>query len=424
MNQRNTDIRSTIVQLDRKLAALEVMTGAETMKAEKEHAAVFSRWLRAPEDHAIKAALRTVEDDLAGRQLVQAEDALTFATREKERAEQAAEADFADRAKRKAARIADLEYQKKRVAFLDAKDRFEIKDATIDDGPSGGYAVPSLISAEIARQAVLFNPFRRLVRQTPVSSSDFAFLLEGADADSGWVGETDNRSATDTPTLGQRTPSFGEVYARPRCSEWALDDFAFDIGQWLARSCAAQFARREAIAVVNGTGTKQLSGFLKTAPSTTADDASPARAATSLQYFNLSSSPAALSLDDLIDLSNSVADEYLEEVDAVAWVMRRSTLSSIRKLKTTTGAPIVIDGAGPRPLLLGWPVECTAAMDVPGSDGFPIAFGNWARGYGLADRGALKIDAKMVTPGFVDFYVRRRVGGTVIDNQAVKLLKF
>jgi HK97 family phage major capsid protein len=44
--------------------------------------------------------------------------------------------------------------------------------------------------------------------------------------------------------------------------------------------------------------------------------------------------------------------------------------------------------------------------------------------YGLADRGAIKIDAFATVPGFIDFYIRRRVGGTVIDNQAVKLLKF
>jgi len=193
----------------------------------------------------------------------------------------------------------------------------------------------------------------------------------------------------------------------------------------LSDSASRQFASKEASAFVTGSASSQPHGFLHTAPSTDVDAASPARSVSALQYFDLSGSPAVLGVDDLIDISNSVDDAYLDEPDTVAWTMCRTTLAQVRKLKSTTGAPLLIEGAGPRPLLLGWPVELTSAMPEAGAANFPIAFGNWRAGYGIVDRGAMRVDPDTFTaPGSVRFYIRRRVGGIVIDNRAIKLLKF
>jgi HK97 family phage major capsid protein len=76
-------------------------------------------------------------------------------------------------------------------------------------------------------------------------------------------------------------------------------------------------------------------------------------------------------------------------------------------------------------MLYGFPVATTDAMDAPGTSGFPIAFGSWDRGYGLVDRGVMRVTANpLSSPGFVRFYVRRRLGAAVVDNAALKLLSF
>lgn len=65
-------------------------------------------------------------------------------------------------------------------------------------------------------------------------------------------------------------------------------------------------------------------------------------------------------------------------------------------------------------------------MDSSGSNTFPVGFGDLRRGYTLNDiaTGALRIVKDEVTvPGLVKFYVRRRTGGNVVDNHAVKFLK-
>ena len=55
----------------------------------------------------------------------------------------------------------------------------------------------------------------------------------------------------------------------------------------------------------------------------------------------------------------------------------------------------------------------------------PIAFGNFARGYLLVDRVGLRItiDNNITTPGRVKYFIRRREGGHVLVNDAVKFLK-
>jgi HK97 family phage major capsid protein len=107
--------------------------------------------------------------------------------------------------------------------------------------------------------------------------------------------------------------------------------------------------------------------------------------------------------------------------------MRRSTAAIVRKLKDDNGQYLWQPSlqAGQPNMLLGYAVALTDAMPAATGDAFPIAFGNWRRAYLLADRSGLEItvDANITTPGQVKFYVRRRVGGKVLNNQAVKLLK-
>jgi len=58
------------------------------------------------------------------------------------------------------------------------------------------------------------------------------------------------------------------------------------------------------------------------------------------------------------------------------------------------------------------------------SNRFPIAFGNWERGYTVANRVGTRITLDHVTSvGFVKFFVRTRLGGIVRNREALKVLK-
>lgn len=55
----------------------------------------------------------------------------------------------------------------------------------------------------------------------------------------------------------------------------------------------------------------------------------------------------------------------------------------------------------------------------------PIAFGNWSRAYLPADRiGSMQItvDNNITAPGYVKFYMRRKLGGKSLNGDALKVL--
>jgi HK97 family phage major capsid protein len=75
--------------------------------------------------------------------------------------------------------------------------------------------------------------------------------------------------------------------------------------------------------------------------------------------------------------------------------------------------------------LLGYPVAIWEQMPNIGAGLFPVAFGDFRRGYILAGRTQTRItvDANITTPGRMKYFVRRRVGGNVLDNHALKFLQ-
>jgi HK97 family phage major capsid protein len=57
-------------------------------------------------------------------------------------------------------------------------------------------------------------------------------------------------------------------------------------------------------------------------------------------------------------------------------------------------------------------------------DALPIAFGNFRRGYLVVDRiGMTMVRDNVTQPGWTKFYFAKRVGGAVIDSNAIKFLK-
>ena len=303
----------------------------------------------------------------------------------------------------------------------------EHKDVTIASNAGGGFAVPEELSREIERMELLFSPVRNLVKVVNAGSSDYKELVNLRGATSGWVGESDTRSATDTSQLREVAPTFGELYAYPQASEWSLDDIFFNVENWLAEEVAQEFAVQEGEAVIRGNGTSKPTGMLNTTPTTDADFASPLRAAAAYQYIDseAAGSPAEPTLDPdkIIDLIYTLNSAYRS---GAAFVMNSATTGQVRKLKDTTGQYLWQPSlqAGEPNMLLGYQHQTWEQMDDVGANNFPVAFGNFRRGYVLANRVGLRITRDNVTNvGFVRFYVRRREGGIVLNNDAIKWIR-
>jgi HK97 family phage major capsid protein len=303
----------------------------------------------------------------------------------------------------------------------------ERKSVTIGSSAGGGFAVPEEIAREIERLELKFSPVRSLVKVVQTGTSDYKELVSIRGTTSGWVGESGSRTETATSQLRERTPTNGELYAYPQASEWSLDDVFFNVEQWLAEEVAESFAVEEGTAVISGNGTNQPTGMLNTTPVTTADFASPLRAAAAFQYIACVStqSPAVAELlpDRLIDTVYALNSTYRA---MATWIMNSATTGIVRKMKDTQGQYLWAPGlqAGQPDRLLGYAVSTWEQMSDVGTNNFPIGFGNWRRAYVIADRVGLRVTRDNVTtPGFVKFYVRRREGGTVLNNDAAKFIR-
>lgn len=107
--------------------------------------------------------------------------------------------------------------------------------------------------------------------------------------------------------------------------------------------------------------------------------------------------------------------------------MNAASASVIRKTKDNEGRFLWQDSlqAGQPDRLLGYSVVIAEDMPDVGADSLSVAFGNWRRGYSIVDRlGVRVLHDPYTDKGHVLFYGTKRVGGSVIDSDAIKILKF
>jgi HK97 family phage major capsid protein len=315
------------------------------------------------------------------------------------------------------AKMSELAKQAKQQAEIEGK------AVNLGTGPEGGFAVPEEISREIERLELKFSPVRTLVKVRSVGTSDYKELVDEAGQEAAWAGEETARAETAASTLRQRTPTMGELYAYPKTTLFALEDMFFNVEQWLSEGAARAFARTESEAVIRGNGTNKPTGLLNTAPVTADDFASPLRDHAAFEFIQGTGSPPTIEADNLFDVVYQLNSAYRA---FGTWVMNSLTTGVVRKLKDLNGQyhwqPGLSMGQPDR--LLGYPTATWEQLDDVGAGNHPIAFGDWQRAYVLVDRvGLMLIRDEITQPGFVKFYIRRRVGGTVLNNDAAKWLK-
>ena len=291
---------------------------------------------------------------------------------------------------------------------------------------SAGHAIPEIIGQRIQETLQLESPMRQIMDVIPVGTSDYKELVDQNGEDFGWVGETTTRTATNTPVLEQVAPTMGEIYAYPQVYEHILDDALFDVQSWLIRKVTRAFARGEGIAFISGDGTNKPTGFLNGTPVATDDQSG--RAFGVLQYVptgvasNFAASPDQG--DVFIDAIHAMRPAWRA---GARWLMNTTTKGVIRKFKDSDGEYILRKGleVGEGDMILGYPITEMDHMPDVAADAFPVAFGDFREAYLAVDRTMLRItiDDNITAPGSVKFYVRKRVGGILRQDQAIKLIK-
>jgi len=303
---------------------------------------------------------------------------------------------------------------------------FEAKALSTVTGGDGGFSVPTVIDAEIEKQLQNLSPMRSIVKVKTIETSDYKRLVsDGSTTGSGWIGEAGARGDTLTPTLKEIVITPGEIYANAAATQRALDDMQFDAEAWLQEEVAEEFAIQEGAAIVNGDGVNKPKGFL--------DD--PVTDGIGVLTTGVDAAFSAANPSDiLVDLVHALKARYRQ---GASFIMNNKTLATVRKFKDTDGNFIWRAGLmqGQPDMLLGYPV--VESEDMPDTDfdvdgggagiggAYAIAFGNFERAYTLVERHGVRVlrDPYTDKPN-VRFYATKRIGGALVNADALKLIQF
>ncbi len=282
----------------------------------------------------------------------------------------------------------------------------------------GGYAVPEELDRNIIELLRDESPMRQVCNQIFVGTPDYKRLANLGGAGSGWVGETAPRPETSTPTLAQISAVMGELYANPQATQTSLDDMFFDVEGWLNSEVGREFSEKEGAAFLLGDGVNKPKGLLAYPFAVAGDKTRPYG---TLQRL-VSGNAGALSGDNLIDLVQAVKAGYRR---AGTWMMNNLTVAYVRKLKDSEGNYLWRPGleVGQPSSLLGYGITENEDMPDIAADANALAFGDFKRAYTIVDRiGTRVLRDPYTNKPYVGFYTTKRVGGMLVDSQAVKVL--
>lgn len=292
---------------------------------------------------------------------------------------------------------------------------------TTQSDPDGGYLVPYEMESTIDRVLAAVSAVRSLAQVITISGGSYKKQVSLGGATSGWVGETEARNETNTPTLSELEFTPGEIYAEPRASQQLLDDARVDLAAWLADEVSITFAEQEGQAFVTGNGVKKPRGILDYNKV-----ANGSYAWGSLGFVvsgGASSFAASNPWQQFMDLVQALKTGYRPNA---RWLMNRATVGSVRKFVDGQGRPLWEPSAqvGQPASLLGYPVSEDDYMSDVGANAFPVAFGDFRRGYLIVDRIGVRVlrDPYTAKP-YVKFYTTKRVGGGVQNFEAIKLMR-
>lgn len=294
---------------------------------------------------------------------------------------------------------------------------FSQKSLTSQTEAGGGYLIPHPIAQMINQSISSFSVIRQLAANTTINSDSLDLLLEKTEAEAGWAVETAGRDETGTPELAKIRIPVHQIYAKPRVSQKLLDDASINIDQWISDKIADKFAKIENSGFLFGDGQGKPRGLL-TAGTCTLDKEEWGK----VSMLKTGVEDEFANADQILEVVYSLKSKYLP---GAVWIMPRTVAFKIAQLKDSQGQYIWQQSfsANQPSRLLGYPVYLCDDMtqeDKPNR----IVFGNIKEAYHVVDRAQMSMlrDPYSAKP-YVEFYATKRVGGDIVNCDALKYIE-
>lgn len=304
----------------------------------------------------------------------------------------------------------------------------EAKALSVGSDPDGGYLVTPDTTGRIVMRIYDTSPMRQVASQMSIGTDAVEGLNDLGENGFTWVGETTARTENTTAQLGKWSIPVHEAVSIVSATQKVLEDARLDLEAWLATKSADRIARGENTAFIAGDGVSRPRGLTTYTTAATAD---ASRAWGVIEHINTGASGAFRTrsgdtnpVDDLVNVVYALKSTYRNNA---RWMTSRAVLREARKLKDGQGnfiwQPAAV--AGQPSALLGFPIVEAEDMPALASGSLSMAFGDFREAYMIVDRIGLSVLRDPYTSyPYVFFKFRKRVGGGVINFEAVKFLRF
>jgi HK97 family phage major capsid protein len=289
-------------------------------------------------------------------------------------------------------------------------------------GAEGGVLVRPQLSEQIIATIKKASPMRQICKVVTVNSNVADFIIDPYTSGAGWGSETSPVVETATSSFQKVSVPVHEIYALPKASQRILDDSAFNIEAWIAERVAEKFIALENEAFTFGDGVNKPAGILL--KSVVSADAWTWNKIGIVKTNAAAGFTTTNPTDCLLDLIYSLKTGYRHNA---VFMMNNKTLNTIRQFKDTTGRYLIDDNSLTdlqEPKLFGYPIIINEDMQNVEANKIPVLFGDFSKGYVIVDSYDMRIlrDPYSAKP-HVYFYVTKRVGGDVLDYDAIKGLR-
>lgn len=285
----------------------------------------------------------------------------------------------------------------------------ETKSLNSNSNEDGGFMLRSELENKIVAGITARSPMRQLASVETISTNALDILIERNRFVSNWVADAALRGDTDNAGVTQKRISVHELYAQPKATQRLLDDSAINIESWISERLEDSFARLENSSFIVGDGINKPHGIL----SYDNDVISRVDVANA----------GHIGVADIQALINRLDEYYLPNA---SFLMHRTTLAAIQDLRDENGrflwqASLSEKAPG---TLFGIPVVCSSDMPNFQADNLGIILADFKAGYKIVDKiGIHSLRDQYTEKPFVKFYTVKRVGGDVVDVNAIKVLK-
>ncbi|MDR1288863.1 MAG: phage major capsid protein [Holosporales bacterium] len=281
--------------------------------------------------------------------------------------------------------------------------------------------IPTSISTSITDRIQSLCPIKALSRVTYTTSDRLDVVVDFDENEtSGWVTNELIRN-DELASISKVSIHLHQLFAKPKVAHSLLDDHSIKVEEFIKDKITIQMAASENKSFLYGDGVSQPKGILTYEIST--DEPAP-KAIQGIVGGNIGE---ISDYSKIVELMELLPSKYLS---GATWIMSRNAASHIRTIKDETTRKFLWQNSiahGVPDTLLGYPVVICDDMPKVSEEkddrSVPVLFANLYEGYQIAEKPTITIlkDPYNSKP-FIEFYATKRVGGDVVNFDAIKAL--